>query len=131
MVVSRGKWAQIRFVDTGCGSGALLTSREGDRASFVMGTQRSIIDFLNIHFCFMDSNPVRAALWHRMLTAGLIEGVIARHLEFSWMSTQALYIHSSQNLRGFCSRLVPRLAAALGAVCFLHSGWGDITELLK
>lgn len=58
-------------MNTGCGSGVLLTSREGDRASFVMGTHRSAIDFLNTHFYFMDSHPVRATLWHWLLTKGL------------------------------------------------------------
>lgn len=65
------KGAQICVVDTGCGSGVLLTSREGDRVSFVMGTQRSVIDFLNIHFYVVDSHPIRATLWHWMLTEGL------------------------------------------------------------
>lgn len=30
--------------------------------------------FLSIHFCFMGSHPVRAALWHWMLTKGLTWG---------------------------------------------------------
>lgn len=70
-MVSRGKEAQICVVDTGGGSGVLLTSREGDRVSFVMGTQGSVIDFLDIHFYFMDSHPIRGTLWHWMLPEGL------------------------------------------------------------
>lgn len=54
-----------------CGSGVLFPSREGDPASFVTGTLRSVTDFLNIPFYFMDSHPVRATLWHWMLTEGL------------------------------------------------------------
>ena len=43
--MSRGKGAEIRFVDTACASSVLWMSREGDYMLCVMGTQRSVTAF--------------------------------------------------------------------------------------
>lgn len=43
--MSRGKGAEICFVDTACASSIVWMSREGDYMLFVIGIQRSITAF--------------------------------------------------------------------------------------
>jgi len=44
-IMSRGKAAEICFVDTPCASSTLWMSREGDYVLFVIGKQRSVTAF--------------------------------------------------------------------------------------
>lgn len=62
------------FVNAGCGSGVLLTSRGGDRVSFVTGTQRFRYWFPKHPFLFHGLSSCQRTLWHWMLTEGLTWG---------------------------------------------------------